>query len=138
LRAEAPVTKVPGPNGVGDVWFVTSYDLVRVCLADPRLSSDPRNAREPRTAGREPYILATEAPRHTRLRGAVSAAFSPGALDRLRPAVAATCRRYVAAFADRGSADLLADYAWYIPEGSSPTCSAFPRTSGCRPAAAPR
>lgn len=23
LRSEAPVSKVPGPDGVGDVWFVT-------------------------------------------------------------------------------------------------------------------
>jgi cytochrome P450 len=116
LRSTSSVSKVPGPGRVGSVWFVTSYALARACLADPRLSFDPHNSRHPPSAGREPYILAKDAPEHTRLRQLVTSAFSPGAMARLRPAVEAVCRRHIAAFAGRGSADLLADYAWLIPE----------------------
>lgn len=116
LRSTSPVSKVPGPGGTDSVWFVTSYELVRACLADPRLSFDPRNARQQPTVARVPYILAKDAPEHTRLRQLVLPAFSPGAVAKLRPAVTAICQRHVASFAGRGSADLLTDYAWLVPE----------------------
>lgn len=126
LRSELPVSKVPGPDGVDSVWFVTSHELVQACLSDPRLSFDPRNARESHPAGREPYLLAKDAPDHTRLRRVVSAAFGPGALERLRPSIMATCQRHITTFAERGEADLLAEYAWYIPEAAISTLLGIP------------
>ncbi|MFD9698202.1 cytochrome P450 [Lentzea sp. NPDC059081] len=117
LRSTAPITKVPGPDGGPQVWFVTSYELARECLSHPLLSFDPRNAgKADGTAPHNGYLFARDAPEHTRLRGLVNAEFSPGAVERQRPSVLAACHRKIDEFAHRGEADLLEDYTWQIPE----------------------
>ncbi|GGK72646.1 cytochrome P450 [Mangrovihabitans endophyticus] len=119
LRATSPIFRLPGPGGAdsGGHWLITSYDLARQCLNDPRLSFDPRNAAVPQNApGHTPYVLAKDPPEHTVLRGMVKAAFSPGSVARLRERVAEVCARTVDTFADRERFDLFADYALPIPE----------------------
>ncbi|HEX5405291.1 MAG TPA: cytochrome P450 [Pseudonocardiaceae bacterium] len=117
LRSTAPITKVPGPHGGPPVWFVTSYELARVCLSHPRLSFDPRNAGgADGSAPHNGYLFARDAPEHTRLRQLVIAEFSPGAVERQRKAIEANCHRKIDEFASAGSADLLQDYSWPIPE----------------------
>jgi cytochrome P450 len=127
LRAGAPVTEVPGPRG-SPVWLVTSHELARQCLTDPRLSFDPRNARVPQHAPHHvPYVLAQDPPGHTHLRRLVGSVFSPGSLERMRPTVTRICRDAVARLAGRSTVDLMTDFAIPIPEAVTYALFGIPR-----------
>jgi cytochrome P450 len=117
LRSTDPVQCVPGPNGSGSVWFVTSYEHARDCLADSRLSFDPRNSTSA-FDGAEPeaYILAKDAPEHTRLRQSAAAFFTPAAVERMRPRIMGICTALIESWHGRDDVDLLRDYALPIPE----------------------
>ncbi len=120
LRSAAPITRVPAPDGKSHVWLVTSYKLARECLMDSRLSFDPRNAAVPQHApDHSPYVLAKDPPTHTSLRGLVTECLSPGALEKLRPAIGGICESAIAAFEDQPQADLLAAYALPLAEAVS-------------------
>lgn len=112
MRATMPVAQIPSAEG-RPTWFVTSYASARTLLADPRLSNDHSTATGSAAGQRD--LLGSDPPRHTRLRQLVAAAFSPRAVQRLRPAVAEICESAVASFAGRGSADLMAEYALPVP-----------------------
>ena len=116
LREHAPVAPASGRDGA-PVWLVSRYDLARDCLADPRLSADHRNAASPPRSDDplEHNLQGTDPPEHARLRRLVAAAFSPRAVEAARPMIARVCRQAVAAFADRGRAELVADYALVVP-----------------------
>jgi cytochrome P450 len=116
LREAMPVATVPGPDGEGTVWLVTTHAEARACLADRRLSHDRRHAGKPGD-GPEDHgdLLGKDPPDHTRLRHLVSPILSPGATERLRPRVIETCTALIDEFAGRGRADLVADYSWPIP-----------------------
>jgi cytochrome P450 len=117
LRSTDPVQRVPGPSGSGSVWFVTSYEHARGCLVDPRLSFDPRNSAAA-LDGTDPdaYILAKDAPEHTRLRQSAAAFFAPAAVERMRPRIQRICTTLIESFDGRDDVDLLRDYALPIPE----------------------
>jgi cytochrome P450 len=120
LQSASPIASVPAPDGESYMWLVTSYNLARECMTDARLSFDPRNARVPQHAPhRTPYVLAKDPPAHTALRGLVAGCFSPGALERLRPAIGRICESAIAAFETLPRADLLAAYALPLPEAVS-------------------
>ena len=98
-----------------DAWVVTGYDAVAAGLNDLRLSSD-RIALLRELAGSEelePFfsflskrMILTDPPKHTRLRGLVSKAFTPRAVDRARQLGVIVARRVLSAyrfeFLDRG------------------------------------
>lgn len=121
MREHAPVSPVATSDGDRNTWLVTSYELARACLTDPRLSSDSRNGGggEPSARGRDDPIqrnlLALDPPEHTRLRRVVSAAFGAAAVARLRPRIEAACLAAIGSFGDRGSADLAPEYALAVP-----------------------
>jgi cytochrome P450 len=123
LRVHEPVH-----HSIGNLWFLFRYDDVFALLRDPSLSVDDRNAdtsesdRAPvfaEAAGGEvehsTSILGIDPPDHTRLRRLVSKAFTPGAIERLRPRVG----ELVDAALDRidadGGGDLVADLAFPLP-----------------------
>ncbi|MEW2380422.1 cytochrome P450 [Micromonospora sp. NPDC047812] len=117
MRSAMPVGPVVGPDGEGTAWFVTSYEHARACLADPRLSNERRNSATA-TEGEdedEGDLLGKDPPQHTRLRKLVSPVLSSGAVARLRPRITEVCASLIDAFAGRGTADLVAEYAWPIP-----------------------
>lgn len=117
LRSSSPITRVPSPVGDGYVWLVTSYELALACLSDARLSFDPRNATLPQHApGHTPYVLAKDAPEHTRLRGLASEYFSPGRVNYMRPQIHRICETLIRRFAGESKIDLVEDYALPIPE----------------------
>jgi cytochrome P450 len=60
-------------------------------------------------------LLFMDAPDHTRLRGLVSRAFTPRSVERLRPRMAEIVDDLVAAALERGSMDLIADFAFPLP-----------------------
>ncbi|MCH0539684.1 cytochrome P450 [Streptomyces sp. MUM 203J] len=120
LRAAGPVHRVTGPDGL-PVWIVTRYDDVRRLLADPRLSLDKTHRLPGNYRGfslppaLDANLLNMDPPDHTRIRRLVSKAFTPGRVERLRPGVQALADRLLDDLADRGRADLVADYAAPLP-----------------------
>jgi cytochrome P450 len=116
LRSAMPVARVPGPDGEGTAWLVTTHAEARACLADPRLSHDRRNAKDPGDDSEDHGdLLGKDPPDHARLRQLVSPVLSPGATERLRPKVIETCTALIDGFGGAGKADLVADYSWPIP-----------------------
>ncbi|POX40059.1 cytochrome P450 [Streptomyces sp. Ru73] len=119
LREAGPVHRITGPDGQ-PAWLVTRYADVRAALADPRLSLDKRNG----AAGYRGFslppaldanLLNMDPPDHTRIRRLVVKAFTPGRVEKLRAPVAKVAHDLLDAVADRGSADLIADYAGPLP-----------------------
>ncbi|MCE7006194.1 cytochrome P450 [Kibdelosporangium philippinense] len=118
MRAEAAVHRVQDPKGL-TYWLITRFDEGKAALADPRLAKDPRRAWDAlRAAGMvsgSPSeatfdLHSTDPPDHTRLRDAVTKAFTPGRVEALRPRVQAIADDLVSGF---GSAvDLIGDYAY--------------------------
>ncbi len=119
LRDNAPVSPLFSPYGAGTTWLVTSYELAKSCLNDPRLSNDSRKARngpdlaEDEAAARG--LLSVDRPEHARLRGIVSSAFSPQAVGRWRPAIEQACLLAIEEFAGEAETDLVASYALPVP-----------------------
>ncbi|MFZ3562036.1 cytochrome P450 family protein [Streptomyces sp. BH055] len=94
MRADCPVRPVPAGSGGRTSYVVTGYKEAREALHDPRLSKDTavffagkesRRRLHPAVAH---TMLASDPPRHTRLRRLVTKAFTTGAVARLRPFIA--------------------------------------------------
>jgi cytochrome P450 len=108
-------------------WVLTRYADVRAALADPRLSADritPFLARRAPTAGEAVeallrrvglWVVFTDPPIHTRLRGILGRVFAGRALELRRERVAAI----VDGLLDRAAAarkfDLIRDFAYPLP-----------------------
>ncbi|GAA0223736.1 cytochrome P450 [Cryptosporangium japonicum] len=122
LRAAGPVRRLR-IRGDFDAWIVTRYDDVRRALTDPRLSSDQRHAADVyaanplfrRKTDKPTSMLLAEAPDHGRLRGAVSRAFTARRVELLRPRIQEIADGLIDAFAARGTADLVGEYAFPLP-----------------------
>ncbi|MDT0441680.1 cytochrome P450 family protein [Streptomyces johnsoniae] len=126
LRTNAPVHKTVLPSGVS-AWLVTRYADARRALADPRLSKDPRRHRAAehasgrvgipgeRRANVMTHLLNIDPPDHTRLRRLVSQAFTPRRVAAFEPRVRELADRLVDGFAERGSADLIDEFAFPLP-----------------------
>lgn len=98
LRQQGPVARVEMPHGVLG-WSVTSFELVKDLLADPRISKDPRKhwpayinreigADWPLNSWVEMDNMTTRhGAEHLRLRKPLAKAFSPRRTDAMRPQV---------------------------------------------------
>jgi cytochrome P450 len=95
VRRRGPVHHVTLVDG-HEAWLVVGFDEARVALNDPRLSKDMLAAMDSgegvvaeglpgRAYAR--HMLSVDPPDHSRLRGLVSKAFTPGRVEKLRPAV---------------------------------------------------
>ena len=126
VRELGPVHHVTLADG-HDAWLVVGHDEAREVLNDPRLSKDMHAALAlgggvvaeglpgPEFAR---HMLAVDPPDHTRLRRLVSSAFSPRAVEELRPRVQAIVDDLLDDLADRdpeAPADLVADFAFPLP-----------------------
>jgi cytochrome P450 len=117
LRDSAPVHWDDLMHG----WLLTKHDDVREVLRDRELWSDPRKA-EPESGVRkfvypgndEPPMLLLDDPAHKRLRNLVNKAFTPKAVEAMRPRIAAIARDLVAAI-DHAEFDLIASFAAPLP-----------------------
>ena len=123
LRQRSPVSVVFSPHGIGKTWLVTSYELGRVALADPRLSNDSRNGADPvrAAAGEDDNmardLLGLDGIEHARLRRMVTGLFTAHAVRRWQDMIEQVCARAIDAFATAGTADLVADFALPVPVG---------------------
>ena len=125
IREEAPVFRSPGGRGGRPAWFLTRYADVRQALRDRRLGRIHQQAvdREewglpPLRPGLEPFydveywsVVWLEPPDHTRIRGLVVRAFTPGRVAGLKPRLIHRADRLLDAVIERGRMDVVADYA---------------------------
>ena len=116
LRAEDPVHHSP----LG-FWVLTRYPDVMAMLRDPRLIKEPIAAfvaarfgiAVPPGLGLS--MLDRDPPDHTRLRGLVSKAFTPKALESLRPHIQQIVDDLLAHAVKQGEMDLIEEFAYPIP-----------------------
>ncbi|MFD7626695.1 cytochrome P450 [Streptomyces sp. NPDC059851] len=123
LREEGPVRRAVIAGGV-EAWLVTRYEDGLAALSDPRLSSDVRDASDPRLLRQLPEteresmlsnMLRSDPPDHTRLRRLVSKAFTARRVAGMGPRIQAITDRLLDAVVPNGRADLVADFALPLP-----------------------
>jgi cytochrome P450 len=77
-------------------------------------------------------ILELEPPEHTRLRNLVNRAFVSRRIEKLGPQIAALAHERIDAFAHRGAADLIAEFAGPIPVAAIADLLGVPREMGLK------
>ncbi len=120
LRAADPVHRSPW----GD-WYLTRYADVTMALNDRRFRRESPGGTNPFTnEQREPTVLDrmitmwmifSDPPRHTRLRGLVNSAFTPQVVEELRPRIQDIVGDLLDDAQDAGSMDIIADLAYPLP-----------------------
>ncbi|MGC0397940.1 cytochrome P450 [Streptomyces sp. SAI-126] len=94
MRSSCPVQPLPTGSGGHPGYVVTGYAEAREALGDARLSKDTAAFFAGKKSRRRLHpavahtMLATDPPRHTRLRKVVTKAFTNGAVAQLRPFIA--------------------------------------------------
>lgn len=108
-------------------WLITGHAEVRSALADQRFAKDSRRIAELLDSQSLPgtdslfgqsllhHMLNTDPPEHGRLRGLVNKAFTPRAIERLRPRIEEICDELLDSLGGRQHVDLLAAYAVPLP-----------------------
>jgi cytochrome P450 len=127
LRARRPLSRHRPPEDIlglpdqdrSDYWAVVRYEDVRRISRDPRtfcsgqgtqFADAPQELLEASLS-----FLAMDAPRHTKLRGLVSAAFTPRQVARIEEGIRANARRIVAEAAPTGGGDFVELIAKRLP-----------------------
>lgn len=123
LRENSPVSWSP----LMDCWVLTRYADVDFVLNDPRFSANRREARnrfaemfrrqqeEMGLFGRVQTMLTADPPEHTRLRRLVSKAFTPRAVENLRPRIQDVVDHLLDGIERRGQPDLVTELAYPLP-----------------------
>ena len=126
LRRDMPVIRAKVPTR-GTGWIVTRYDDVLKVHKDPRFSTDPRNAGNvPLFGFGGPYaprliklvgasMVSVDDPAHARLRRLVSKVFTPRSIDDMTPWVETLVGSMLDEAAQRGTLDLMAEFALPLP-----------------------
>jgi cytochrome P450 len=116
-------------NDAMEVWILGRYDDVDSVLMHPRFSANRSQARsrlaqmaeQQRTQedygpfGRVGTMLTSDPPEHTRLRRLVSKAFTPRAVENLRPRIQEIVNELLDAAQEKGSFELVMDFAYPTP-----------------------
>jgi len=109
------------------MWVLTRFEDVQAVLRDARMSSNPRHAEDSRRLRRQqrmpflpddaspPVMLFADPPDHTRLRRLANKAFTPKAVERLRPRIQEIVDDLLDRAVDRGEMDVMADVAFPLP-----------------------
>src|SRR5262249_16036169 len=105
MRRTSPVFHVPPPF---DAWLVFDYDGVKRSLSDHGavLSSVPA----PRN-----WFIFFDPPRHTKLRGLISRAFTPRLVANLEPRIRELSRQLLDEVIERGEMDLAPEFSIPLP-----------------------
>ncbi|MGW2747189.1 cytochrome P450 family protein [Streptomyces sp. NPDC001450] len=119
LREQGPVHRVrlPGADEGYEAWLLVGYEEARAALVDPRLAKDGSKIGttflDEDMVGK--YLLATDPPQHTRLRGLVTRAFTMRRVERLRPRIQQITDDLLDEMVPRGRADLIDALAFPLP-----------------------
>ncbi|HTY17490.1 MAG TPA: cytochrome P450 [Myxococcota bacterium] len=125
LRERDPIHRSYAAGG----WVLSRYDDILGVLADRRYSSDERNwsrrarlrARGRRAGLPDMYddglasMLRIDPPDHTRLRGLVSKAFTPRAVERMRPRIEAVVDELLGGLEGRSEIELVREFGAPLP-----------------------
>jgi cytochrome P450 len=119
LRAKDPVHWSP----LMDSWVLSRYADVDAILRDhKRFSNDARNRKRTRVrqiqtvvAGGDPSMLFLDPPDHTRLRALVSKAFTPQAIEALKPRIYTIVAELLAQIEQPTAFDLIETIAYPLP-----------------------
>ncbi len=99
-------------------WHAFRYDDVHRVLSDYAVFSSASGAAPAPGAAPEGIaasMVATDPPRHRQLRGLVSQAFTPKAINQLRPRITALTQELLNAVAPRGAMELIHEFAAPLP-----------------------
>ncbi len=108
LRDNSPVLRDPRTG----LWMILEYDAVKQALAD----TDTFSSRAaPPGGGPLDWLIFFDPPRHTKLRGLISKAFTPRVVAGLEPRIRQFCRELLDAAGDRATLDLVADFSFPLP-----------------------
>lgn len=95
-------------------WAVYRYPEVKAVLTDYQAFSSERLAPRDEAGFRE-SLIATDPPRHRQLRGLISKAFTPRAINDMVPRIETLSRELLDAVEDRGKMELVNDLAHPLP-----------------------
>ncbi|WP_406446170.1 cytochrome P450 [Streptomyces sp. NBC_00631] len=119
LRERGPVHRVrwPLPGEYHETWLIVGYEEARTALADARLAKDTEKAGfqfvDEELIGK--YLLVTDPPQHTRLRGLITRAFTARRVAALAPRIQEITDRLLDEMLPRGRADLIDALAYPLP-----------------------
>ena len=108
LRTHSPVLHVPGV----DLWLLFDYESVKRALTEHDAFS---SAVAPTTSITSQWLVFSDPPRHTKLRGLIMRAFTPRAVASLEPRIQHLSRQLLAPGLERGALDLAEDFAVPLP-----------------------
>jgi cytochrome P450 len=112
MRRESPVLRDP----TSGVWMVFGFDDVRTALSDhSRFSSDFSRLSGGDRSGLGASVISTDPPRHRQLRSLVTQAFTPKAVEALRPRIEEIVDELLDGVAARGRLDVVEDLAYPLP-----------------------
>ena len=128
-RESAPVLKLEnGPIPGRDIYFVSSFDLVKQVLVDWKTysnrfaelmgkgTSDPEVAAIAAQGWKSiPTMLTEDPPLQRKYRALVTRAFSAARIEGMGPYITQICDELIDGFIDRGECDFLADFAIPLP-----------------------
>src|SRR4249920_2481545 len=102
-------------------WYVSRYDDANRLLRDPALGAG-RGVPDSMGITSGPlydlmttWMMAIDGPAHTRVRKLISRAFTPRAVEALRPYIQAVADGLCDGLAAHGGGDVVADYAFPLP-----------------------
>lgn len=108
LRASQPALEVPGSG----MWMLFDHASVKRALTDTAAFASQHHT----PWGPSPdWMIFTDAPRHTRLRGLVLRAFTPRAVAALEPRIAEISQGLLAPALAKGEFDLIGEFAEPLP-----------------------
>ncbi len=127
LRAEDPIHLTM--NLIGNEWFLTRFDDVKAVLNDPRFCVDdlPKRLKDKSfylkqqgdfnglTQSISKWLFFLNPPDHTRLRGLVSKAFSPGSIEYIRPQIQEIVDELIGLIQEAGVMDVISGLACPLP-----------------------
>ncbi len=119
LRGLEPVHRDEMMRG----WMLTRHDDVVALLNDRTAMSDPRKLAEDsylrqamlEAGDGDPSMLFADPPDHTRLRALVSKAFTPRAVEKMRPRIEQVVNELLDAVTDGDGFDLIGDFSGPLP-----------------------
>ncbi|HEX2571088.1 MAG TPA: cytochrome P450 [Polyangia bacterium] len=108
LRSSMPVLHDPRSG----LWMIFDYEGVKRALTDHEAFS---SIVTPPTGKAPDWLVFSDPPRHTKLRGLILRAFTPRSIAALEPRIRDLSRELLDQRVERGEMDLVADYAGPLP-----------------------